>query len=137
MCTLRKVKTLNNDSTHTWIGSWSALVALFGSSTWICVFNRKENKCLYTYADKNSPYTKATRLPKLIAAWIPFYLLCILVSNIANLIKMKMASSNERRCYQTTTAPPTTPPTYPSHGMWMYSYVFGCVLVRFCIRLGL
>lgn len=42
-------------------------------STWICVFNRKGNKCLYTYADKISPCTKrVAALPKLIAAWIPF-----------------------------------------------------------------
>lgn len=29
-------------------------------STWICVFNRKGNKCLYTYADKISPCTKTS-----------------------------------------------------------------------------
>lgn len=71
--------------------------------TWICVFNRKGNKCSYTYADKNSPCSKAdvaTSLLEIDSSLDTFAACCASLPSIVNLIKMKMVSSNKRRCFQ-------------------------------------
>lgn len=65
MCTLRKVKNIKQWF-NTYMFRYFVCVPIFCvclegcalESTWICVFNRKGNKCLYTYTDKNSPCTK-------------------------------------------------------------------------------